>query len=80
MSEEQIHDISSNTIKPALKKNSQFNTPSTTTTTAITTRTNTNANSSSKHLSWDENAIEEHDQLRGTRMKVSTLHLHIHIN
>jgi len=22
-------------------------------------------------LTWDENAIEEHDQLRGTRMKVS---------
>lgn len=23
-----------------------------------------------KHLTWDEHAIEEHDQLRGTRMKV----------
>merc|ERR1712194_525027 len=45
-------------------------TPSTTATAAITTTTNTNDNSSSKHLSWDENAIEEHDQLRGTRMKI----------
>merc|ERR1711862_53846 len=26
--------------------------------------------SSAKHLSWDEQAIEEHDQLRGTRMKI----------
>jgi hypothetical protein len=24
-----------------------------------------------KHLAWDEHAIEEHDLLRGTRMKVS---------
>lgn len=23
-----------------------------------------------KHLTWDEHAIEEHDLLRGTRMKV----------
>jgi hypothetical protein len=23
-----------------------------------------------KHLKWDEEAIEEHDQLRGTRMKI----------
>ena len=23
-----------------------------------------------KHLTWDEQAIEEHDELRGTRMKV----------
>merc|ERR1711862_942813 len=27
-------------------------------------------NSNSKHLSWDEQAIEEHDKLRGTRMKI----------
>ena len=25
-----------------------------------------------KHLAWDEDAIEEHDLLRGTRMKVRT--------
>lgn len=24
-----------------------------------------------KHLTWDEHAIEEHDVLRGTRMKAS---------
>jgi len=27
-----------------------------------------------KHLTWDEHAIEEHDLLRGTRMKVRLLH------
>jgi hypothetical protein len=26
-----------------------------------------------KHLKWDEHAIEEHDLLRGTRMKVRTI-------
>lgn len=26
-----------------------------------------------KHLTWDEHAIEEHDLLRGTRMKVGGL-------
>lgn len=26
-----------------------------------------------KHLTWDEHAIEEHDVLRGTRMKVSQI-------
>ncbi len=26
-----------------------------------------------KHLTWDEHAIEEHDLLRGTRMKVGHL-------
>ena len=25
-----------------------------------------------RHLTWDEHAIEEHDLLRGTRMKVSS--------
>jgi hypothetical protein len=25
-----------------------------------------------KHLTWDEHAIEEHDVLRGTRMKVGS--------
>lgn len=28
-----------------------------------------------KHLTWDERAIEEHDVLRGTRMKVSEISL-----
>jgi hypothetical protein len=27
----------------------------------------------SRHLTWDEHAIEEHDLLRGTRMKVRLL-------
>jgi hypothetical protein len=29
--------------------------------------------STEKHLTWDEHAIEEHDLLRGTRMKVGHL-------
>ena len=29
--------------------------------------------STEKHLTWDEHAIEEHDLLRGTRMKVGRL-------
>ena len=32
--------------------------------------------SAEKHLTWDEHAIEEHDLLRGTRMKVRRL-LHL---
>ena len=28
------------------------------------------SSSTEKHLTWDEHAIEEHDLLRGTRMKV----------
>ena len=56
------------TVKPALKKNSQFS-PSET-----TMKTDDHSN---KHLSWDEHAIEEHDQLRGTRMKVRP-QTHIH--
>ena len=40
--------------------------------------TNTSGNkksdkSTEKHLTWDEHAIEEHDLLRGTRMKVGHL-------
>lgn len=31
------------------------------------------AKSTEKHLTWDEHAIEEHDLLRGTRMKVGHL-------
>lgn len=27
----------------------------------------------SRHIAWDEHAIEEHDLLRGTRMKVSLI-------
>jgi hypothetical protein len=30
----------------------------------------------SRHLTWDEHAIEEHDLLRGTRMKVRLLNIY----
>lgn len=42
-------------VKPALKKQ---NKPS------------SSSKGESKHLKWDEQAIEEHDLLRGTRMKI----------
>lgn len=41
-------------VKPALKKESEKR----------------GAHDKDKHLKWDEQAIEEHDQLRGTRMKI----------
>jgi hypothetical protein len=34
----------------------------------------------SRHLTWDEHAIEEHDLLRGTRMKVRLLNITIGTN
>lgn len=43
------------TVKPALKKDPAPNTA---------------VDQEKKHLKWDEKAIEEHDQLRGTRMKI----------
>jgi protein phosphatase inhibitor 2 len=42
-------------VKPALKKDPAPNTA---------------VDQEKKHLKWDEKAIEEHDQLRGTRMKI----------
>lgn len=33
-------------------------------------KTNSKYSKKKVTLTWDENAIEEHDQLRGTRMKV----------
>lgn len=42
-------------VKPALKKDPAPNTV---------------VDQEKKHLKWDEKAIEEHDQLRGTRMKI----------
>ena len=47
--------------KPALKKD-----PTTTT----THQPHASSSSEKKHLKWDEKAIEEHDLLRGTRMKI----------
>jgi hypothetical protein len=61
---------------PILKKENSYYTADTATTAA----TNSTLQSSEaeegggkekKHVEWDEHAIEEHDLLRGTRMKVS---------
>ena len=49
-------------VKPALKH-------------PVETKAEANANADKhpdRHLTWDEHAIEEHDLLRGTRMKVSS--------
>jgi protein phosphatase inhibitor 2 len=50
------------TVKPALKKDPAHHTGDG----AATGSTDYEK----KHLKWDEKAIEEHDQLRGTRMKI----------
>ena len=34
---------------------------------------NTSSGREKKHLKWDEHAIQEHDLLRGTRMKVRSV-------
>lgn len=47
-------------VKPALKHPTKNN--------DLTSVTNSGKE---KHLTWDEHAIEEHDVLRGTRMKAS---------
>ena len=44
-------------VKPALKTESRK-------------KNSADRASGDKHLKWDEQAIEEHDQLRGTRMKI----------
>ena len=47
-------------VKPALKH-------------PVETKAEANADKHpDRHLTWDEHAIEEHDLLRGTRMKVSS--------
>jgi len=51
-----VHDTeSASKVKPALKKDP---------------RKQKTEKKQKKHLKWDEVAIEEHDQLRGTRMKI----------
>jgi len=59
-------------VKPALKKdnsktkrNSSNNSPDSNNSSASNKK-----KQHDKHLKWDEQAIEEHDQLRGTRMKI----------
>lgn len=47
-------------VKPALKKDSINNRK----------RVSDKSQDDKKHLKWDEQAIEEHDLLRGTRMKI----------
>ena len=48
-------------VKPALTKHPHYQ---------VSTNKNKNERKKKKVLSWDEHAIEEHDQLRGTRMKI----------
>jgi protein phosphatase inhibitor 2 len=68
-------------VKPALKQNNTSddgfsNKPKHTTTTTTTTSTTKPKSSSgkkkkeSRHLKWDEQKIQEHDKLRGSRMKI----------
>ena len=59
--------------KPILKNDLQFQ--STTSTSPSHTKQNggkvdTTPSKEKRHLKWDEDAIQEHDLLRGTRMKV----------
>ena len=63
--------------KPILKNDPQFQSTTTSTSSPKHTKQNgdskvdTTPNSKEKrHLKWDEDAIQEHDLLRGTRMKV----------
>lgn len=51
------HSEKSINVKPALKSDSRR-------------KKTADMASGDKHLKWDEQAIEEHDQLRGTRMKI----------
>ena len=51
------HPLSERPVKPALKKDGRD-------------FSNTQPNANAKNLKWDEVAIEEHDLLRGTRMKI----------
>jgi len=67
--------------KPILKNDPQFQ--STTSTSPKQTKQNgdsskvgpaTPSSKEKRHLKWDEDAIQEHDLLRGTRMKVRAGH------
>jgi protein phosphatase inhibitor 2 len=56
--------------KPALKKDTAFLSSSGTQPQQNPTNTATTEEGEKKHLQWDEAAIQEHDLLRGTRMKI----------
>ena len=59
------------TVHPILKQKSSSKVTSDTPAAAQSTNNGGNKElDKSKHLTWDEHAIEEHDLLRGTRMKV----------
>ena len=63
-------------VKPILKNEPQFQSTTSTSSPSHTkqngdSKFDTTASSKEKrHLKWDEDAIQEHDLLRGTRMKV----------
>ena len=59
----EIQTPSSPTVKPALKHPAKHPPENTNGPIDVDVK-------KEKHLTWDEHAIEEHDLLRGTRMKV----------
>ena len=58
--EEVTDEDATKKVKPALKKHS-----------VLGADPATESERPKKEIKWDEEVIEEHDQLRGTRMKVS---------
>ena len=60
------------TVHPILKHPRDEGSPSKASNAAVASAATVSKSKSdnSKHIVWDEHAIEEHDLLRGTRMKV----------
>jgi len=61
--------------KPILKNDPQFQSTTSTSSPKHTkqngdSKVDTTPSKEKRHLKWDEDAIQEHDLLRGTRMKV----------
>jgi hypothetical protein len=54
-------------VKPALKKNPTHPVGGA----SATAPSDPSLKTSKEHIKWDEDIIEEHDKLRGTRQKVS---------
>ena len=62
------------TVHPILKHPRDEGSPSKASkTAAASAASDGNKSDKSRHIAWDEHAIEEHDLLRGTRMKVRLL-------
>ena len=66
-------------VKPILKNDPQFQSTTSTSSPKHTKQNGdkvgatTPSNKEKRHLKWDEDAIQEHDLLRGTRMKVGRM-------